>query len=75
MTDEVTTAAGNTGLAAAPVTDPNLAKAIEHGYVPDPPPSREERVAALVSGVEHAMANNAPMTQDMLAELKALLAV
>lgn len=64
MTDEVATAAP---------ADETLAKAIANGYVEPVPPSREDRVKMLISDVEHAMANNAPIAPAMLAEMKALL--
>ena len=59
--------------AAPALHDDPMAKAVAHGYVEPAAPSHEERVKALIGDFEHAMANNAPMTQAMLTELKALL--
>lgn len=60
--------------AATVSADPALEKAISHGYVEQPSPSRDQRVTTLIADVEHAMANNAPISPAMLAEIKALVA-
>lgn len=52
-----------------------MAKAIEGGYKEEPAPSREERAAAVVAELEHAIAHNAPVTLAMLKEIRDLLDV
>ena len=77
MPDELNAAAAGSPPAEAPtataVDDPNLVKAMEHGYVEPAPVSHQERAMALVESFEHAAANNAPVTPAMLAELRAVL--
>lgn len=53
----------------------NLARARENGYQDEEAPSLTERAHALVASMEHAMAHNAPVARDMLAEVKALLGI
>jgi hypothetical protein len=45
------------------------------GYKPEPEPTREERGHALVAAMEHAVKHNAPVTLDMLREMRDLLDV
>lgn len=76
MTDDTqndTQSAKEIPAVAAVAGDDPMAKAIEGGYVEPTPPSRDERVSALIADVEHAMAHNAPMTPAILTEMKALL--
>ena len=77
MPDELNAAAAGSPPAEAPtataVDDPNLTKAIEHGYKEPEPISREKRVAALIFEFEHAAASNAPISPAMLTELRSLL--
>lgn len=51
----------------------NLARAKANGYVEPEEPSIAERVNALVESVEAAMAHNAPISLEILTEMKALL--
>lgn len=48
-------------------------RAIANGYVEPEPPSREERVTALIDHMEHARKHNSPVDPAMIAEMKALL--
>lgn len=52
-----------------------MAKAIEGGYKPEAQPSREERAAAGVAALEHAIQHNAPVTLAMLKDIRELLDV
>lgn len=63
MTDETKTQA-----APEATPEPTPAAAPEA-----PEPTRDERVATLLTGYEHGMASNAPRTNAELAEIKALL--
>jgi hypothetical protein len=87
MTDEVTAGvAANKDEGA--MTDPQhqgngpvnvqpspMQKAIEGGYKEEPVPSREERAAAVVAELEHAIQHNAPVTLAVLKEIRELLDV
>ncbi len=53
--------------------DPNLQKAMEGGCKEPAAPTREQRVADLLSAMEHAVAHNAPITGWMITEMHALL--
>lgn len=60
---------------AVPSEQQKLERAIAGGYVEPEPPSLSERAATLVADMERAMEHNAPVTTDMLREMKALLGV
>jgi hypothetical protein len=64
MTDETT---------AVP-TDP-LQTAIAGGYKEPEAPTKEDRIADLIAGLEHAMKHNAPVSLHLLREAKSLLGV
>lgn len=68
MTGEVQAATGD----QAEPMDP-MQRAKDGGYVEPEPPSREERISAVVTEMSHAMAHNAPMSPATLAEVKDLL--
>lgn len=51
----------------------NLAKAEAHGYKAEPEPTREERAKTLIADMEHAVANNGPISMAMMNEVRALL--
>ena len=50
-----------------------MAKAVANGYVEPKAVSHEDRVAALIADVEHAMTHNTPISSAVFAEMKALL--
>jgi hypothetical protein len=52
-----------------------MEKAKAGGYVEAAPPSREDRIAAVIRDLEHAMKHNGPMGPATLAEVKDLLGV
>ena len=52
-----------------------MERAVAGGYKEPPAPSREERSAALVASMEHAMKHSAALTVDMLTEMRDLLGV
>jgi len=52
-----------------------MEKAKAGGYVEPEAPSHEDRVAAVVADLEHAMKHNGPVTIAVLAEVKDLLGV
>jgi hypothetical protein len=52
-----------------------LDKAVANGFVEPDPPTREERIKAVITAVDHAMTHNAPMSIHTAAEIKALLGV
>lgn len=58
----------------ADIADP-AERAKANGFVDPEPPSREERVAAVVAQLEHAMHHNSPIAILTLAEVKDLLGV
>jgi hypothetical protein len=60
---------------AVPTEEQKLERAKSGGYVEPEAPSLTERAATLVADMERAMAHNAPVTTDMLREMKALLGV
>lgn len=61
---------------AKPDAQPDpMQKAIEGGYKEEPQPSREDRAAAVVAELEHAIAHNAPVTLAALKEIRELLEV
>lgn len=52
----------------------NLQRAMEKGgYVPEPEPSLQERAVALLNDMQHAVDHNAPISQAMMAEARALI--
>lgn len=51
-----------------------LEKAKAGGYVEPEPPSRDERVKALIADFEHVAKHNSPIPHHLIGELKALLA-
>ena len=52
----------------------NLARAKSQGGYEDPaPPSIADRKAAILADMEHAVANNGPITMAMMRELRELL--
>ena len=67
MTEETTTEAEDT---RSP-----MEKAVANGYQEEAAPTRDERAAALVDAMEHAVKHNAPVTLAMVAELRDLLGV
>lgn len=58
-----------------PTDEEKLARAKENGFVEAEPLSREERAHALVATMEHAVRHNAPVTLEMLREMRELLEV
>lgn len=70
MTDEVKAAE----VAEEVHIDP-MEKAKAGGFVEPEPPSHDDRVAALVRDVAHAMHHNAPVSLASFAELRDLLGV
>ena len=51
-----------------------LDKAVANGFVEPDPPTREERIKAVITAVDHAMTHNAPISIHTANEMKALLA-
>ena len=60
--------------AGEPVVSVQMESAIAGGYKAPEPPTRSERVAALLVEADHSHAHNGPMTVHFLRELKDLLA-
>ena len=52
-----------------------MEKAVAGGYVAPAEASREDRAAAVVADLEHAMKHNGPVSPAVLAEVKDLLGV
>lgn len=61
-----------TEFTAEDIEDP-AERAKANGYVEPEPPSREERVKAVVAHLESATHHNAPIGQTMMSEIKELL--
>lgn len=73
MTDETKVADAPAEATATSVEDAALAKAIENGYRAPSPPSREERIGALINSYAAGLDHNSPRTESEFAEMKALL--
>jgi len=50
-----------------------MEKAVAHGFKEPEPMAREDRVKAVIDGIDHAMKHNSPVARETREELVALL--